>query len=391
LSDRIEADYIIETAGEPEKVAATMAGEQSSGTFTRVPGETPELLERAGARVESLEILETVAEPSLPGARQGAPIRRARVTLSWPMATVGLSVPHLSIVIGGNLFELKDFSGLRLDDIRLPEAFLAAGPGPRFGIEGTRRLSGVFDRPLIGAIVKPSVGFTPEQTADLAETMAEAGLDFIKDDELQAESPACPFDERVEAVMRRLKQHAERTGKLPMFAFNITGEVDDMKRRRDHVLEAGGTCIMISLNAVGLSGFMAISRDSELPVHAHRAGWGALSRHPMLGWSFPAWSKLWRLAGADHIHVNGLDNKFCESNESVIRSARSCLEPLGASKPAIIMPVFSSGQTPKQVPETYRALGSRDLIHAAGGGILGHPGGPAAGVAEMRAAWEAVA
>nr|WP_272209758.1 hypothetical protein [Marinicella sp. W31]MDC2875585.1 hypothetical protein [Marinicella sp. W31] len=161
--------------GRTGKVATTMAGEQSSGTFTKVPGETPELLERAGARVENLEILETVAEPSLPGARQGAPIRRARVTLSWPMATVGLSVPHLSIVIGGNLFELKDFSGLRLDDIRLPEAFLAAGPGPRFGIEGTRRLSGVHGRPLIGTIVKPSVGLPPNRRPTLPKPWPRPG------------------------------------------------------------------------------------------------------------------------------------------------------------------------------------------------------------------------
>ncbi|MEX1663715.1 RuBisCO large subunit C-terminal-like domain-containing protein [Thioclava sp. 15-R06ZXC-3] len=389
MSERIEADYIIETATNLEKAAATMAGEQSSGTFTKVPGETPELIERAGARVEKLTVLDTVEKPSLPGAKPGTPIRQAKVTISWPLETIGLSVPHLSIVIGGNLFELGDFSGLKVDDIRLPESFLASGPGPGFGIEGTRRLSGVYDRPLIGTIIKPSVGFTPEQTADLAEELAQAGLDFIKDDELQAASPSCPFEARVDAVMDRLHRHADRVGTLPMFAFNLTGEVDDMLRRRDYVLKAGGSCVMMTLNAVGLSGFMAVSRQSPLPIHAHRAGWGALSRHPVLGWSFPAWSKLWRLAGADHIHVNGIDNKFCESNESVIRSARSCLEPLGKTKPCITMPVFSSGQTPRQVPQTYAGLGSRDLIHAAGGGILGHPGGPSEGVAEMRSAWDA--
>ncbi|CAN0562271.1 unnamed protein product, partial [Laminaria digitata] len=170
MTDRVEADYLIETAADPHAAAEIMAGEQSSGTFVAVPGETPELRERSAARVESLEILEDAERPALPGARSsketGKPIQRARVTLSWPIGTIGLSLPNLSITLGGNLFELHDFSGLRLDDIRFPESYAEAGPGPRFGIEGTRRLTGVVDRPLIGTIVKPSVGFSPEQTAD---------------------------------------------------------------------------------------------------------------------------------------------------------------------------------------------------------------------------------
>ena len=53
------------------------------------------------------------------------------------------------------------------------------------------------------------------------------------------------------------------------------------------------------------------------------------------------------------------------------------------------MPVFSSGQTGLQAPGTYAALGNADLIHAAGGGIFGHPGGLAAGVTAFRQAWDA--
>jgi ribulose-bisphosphate carboxylase large chain len=53
------------------------------------------------------------------------------------------------------------------------------------------------------------------------------------------------------------------------------------------------------------------------------------------------------------------------------------------------MPVFSSGQSVMQAAGTYAALGATDLIYAAGGGIMAHPGGPAAGVAALREAWEA--
>ena len=393
MSDRIRADYLIETAIDPRAAAESMAGEQSSGTFVPVPGETEALKARAAARVETLDVLEEMdgtKAASLPGARGGSTRRRARVTLSWPLDNIGPSLPNLLSTVGGNLFELSAFSGLRLEDLHLPAAFATAGPGPAFGIAGTRRLAGVEGRPLIGTIVKPSVGLSPAQTAVLAGQMAEAGLDFIKDDELQADGPACPFAKRVKAVMTVLRRHAERSGRLPMFAFNLTGDVDQMRERHDQVLAAGGTCVMVSMHSVGLSGFVALARHSELPVHAHRNGWGALSRHPALGFSYVAWSKLWRLAGADHLHVNGLANKFCEPDDSVIASARSILTPLFEHRPDIAMPVFSSGQTPAQVPGTYAALGSHDLIHAAGGGILGHPDGPAEGVRAMRDAWASV-
>jgi ribulose-bisphosphate carboxylase large chain len=117
------------------------------------------------------------------------------------------------------------------------------------------------------------------------------------------------------------------------------------------------------------------------------------SRSHATGMSFIAYQKFWRLAGIDHVHVNGLRNKFCEEDTSVIASARECLTPMFAApaKGCEIMPVFSSGQSAQQVPDTFKALGSMDLIYACGGGILAHPGGPAAGVRSLRQAWEAAA
>lgn len=389
MSGRIEADYLIETPGDPRAAAEAMAGEQSCGTFVAVPGETAELRARAAARIEALSPEPDAPGPSLPGARPGSRWQRARVTLSWPLENTGPDLINLVATVAGNLFELQQFSGLRLLDLRLPEAFAAVYPGPKFGTQGTRRLAGVQAGPLIGTIIKPSVGLGPEETAALAGNLAAAGIDFIKDDELQADGPHCPFEARLRVVSQVLDAHAQATGKRVMYAVNISGEIDQMRRRHDLVAELGGTCVMVSLNAVGLAGMIALGRHSALPIHAHRNGWGALSRAPLLGWDYPAWSKLWRLAGADHMHVNGLANKFSEPDESVIASARSLLEPMFEGKPCTAMPVFSSGQTVMQAAGTFARLGSADCIHAAGGGIMAHPGGPAAGVRALRAAWEA--
>ena len=189
--------------------------------------------------------------------------------------------------------------------------------------------------------------------------------------------------------MQVINDYAQRTGRKPMFAFNITGDLDQMRRRHDLVVELGGTCVMASINSVGLVGMIELGRHTHLPIHAHRSGWGSLSRHPMLGWSYVAWQKIWRLAGADHMHVNGLANKFCEDDDSVMRSAATCLTPLFKDKPCIAMPVFSSGQTVSQPPETFSRLGCVDLIYAAGGGVMGHPDGPGAGAASLKKSWQA--
>lgn len=385
--ERVTATYLIETPLPVDRAAATLAGEQSSGTFVAVPGETEELKQRFAARVEHIEPLGAVSAPSLPTGRSPtAHYQQARVTVSWSIENFGCNLPTLVSTLQGNLYELAQFSGLRLLDFDVPPSFAAAFRGPRFGVEGTRRLTGVTGRPLIGTIIKPSIGLSPEQTAAMVATLAEAGIDFVKDDELMANPPHSPFDARVDAIMRVVNAHADRTGKKVMVAFNISDELDLMLRHYDKVVRAGGTGVMVSLNSVGLAGTKKVTDQGALPVHGHRNGWGMLNRHPMLGMEFAAYQKLWRLAGVDQLHVNGIANKFWEPDESVVRSITACLRPfLGGA----VLPVVSSGQWGGQAPETYRLTQTVDLLYMAGGGIMAHPDGAAAGVRALRVWWEA--
>jgi ribulose-bisphosphate carboxylase large chain len=389
MTERIHATYWLETGDDPRRAAEAIAGEQSSGTFLALPNETPELKQRSGARVERLDVIEQVGQPSLPGGITSSVYTRCMLELSWPIENLGPSLPNLMATIAGNLFELRQVSGLRLVDLRLPPSFAAAYPGPAFGVDGTRRLAGVGEGPLIGTIIKPSVGLDPQQTAEQVRQLVDGGIDFIKDDELQSDGPHCSFDERVRAVMRVVNDAAERRGRKAMVAFNVTGDLDQMRRHHDLVQSLGGTCVMVSLNSIGLVGLLELRRHASLPIHAHRCGWGYLTRHPALGWDYAPWQQIWRLAGADHLHVNGLRNKFSEADDSVIAAARAVQRPLFPHAPMRAMPVFSSGQTGLQAPGTYEALGNADLIHAAGGGIFGHPGGIGAGVTAFRQAWDA--
>lgn len=386
------ARYFVESSVSSEKVAQVIAGEQSSGTFLSVPGETDELKERSRARVTRIEPLAPTLHPTLASAfvgrhPHGGVFHRAEIDIAFPVANVGANLSSVLATVAGNLFELGEVTGLRLLDLDLTPDYAAQFAGPAFGVSGTRRLSGVHGRPMIGTIIKPSIGLTPGQTAELVDKLCAADIDFIKDDELMADPPYAPFDERLRAVMPVIKRHADRLGRMPMYAINISGSIDEMLRRHDAVLAAGGTCVMVSINWVGFAGVEHLRRHSQLPIHGHRNGWGAFTRHPGLGFSFQAYQKLWRMAGVDHLHVNGIRSKFWEPDESVIASARACLSPWAGHQP--LMPVSSSGQWAGQAADLFAALGSVDLMHLAGGGIIGHPDGIAAGMASMREGWEA--
>lgn len=395
MADRLSATYLIETRHPLVDAAASLAGEQSSGTFRALPGETEELLREFAARVEAIEEREDAPRPALPGAsmpsgQSGGRLRRGEVTISWNAANTGVDLPTVWSTILGNLFELHHFSAIKLLDVRFPAMFGEHYPGPAMGVEGTRRAVGVFGRPLIGTIVKPSVGLSPEQTADLVSRLAAAGLDFVKDDELMGDPPHSPFADRLGLVLDVIERSADRTGRRMMYAANITGEMDDMLRRIELIQSRGHSCCMVVLGSAGLSAITTLRRRTGLAIHGHRAGWGMYDRSPDLGMSYTAYQKIWRLAGVDHLHVNGLRNKFCEPDESVIRSARACLTPIwenGRDDRAI--PVFSSAQTAVQAGETFERLGSADLIYCCGGGIMTHPDGVEAGVASVREAWEA--
>lgn len=385
--ERVFAEYYIETPYEVEQAAAVLAGEQSSGTFVAVPGETEALKQRFAARVEGIELLDIVDQPSIPGAVvPGKKYQRAKVKVSWSIENFGYNLPVLISTLQGNLYEITQFTGLKLMDFDVPDSFKSHFDGPKFGIKGSKKSCGVEDRPLIGTIIKPSIGMSVDETAALVENLIDAGIDFIKDDELMGSAANSLFEDRVKGIMKVIRSKAEQTGKKVMYAFNISDEIDAMQRKYDLILKEEGSCAMVSVNSVGLSGTKKICDRGELVIHGHRNGWGMLNRHPILGIEFPAYQKIQRLAGVDQLHVNGIQNKFWESDDSVVTSINSCLKPLLSGYE--ILPVVSSGQWGGQAFETYKRTKTTDLLYMAGGGILAHPMGPKAGVKALKQAWE---
>jgi ribulose-bisphosphate carboxylase large chain len=382
----IRATYYLESEIEPERAAAAMAGEQSSGTFVAVPGESPELHERHGAHVVGIEPLGD-CQPSLPSRTIPEKVQATLVTVDFPMENVGTDLATLQTAVAGNLFELGQLYACRLQDIRLPDEFVAAHPGPAFGIPGTRRLINGVEGVMIGTIVKPNVGLHEDEFRQAVRELALASIDLIKDDELMTDPGYLPLERRVAIATEEIRAAEQVTGHPTMYAFNITGDLAGLRRRHDQVVEAGGRCVMLNVPVMGIPALAWLRSFASVPIHGHRAGLAASMRAKGLGVDYRVWQQLARLAGADHLHASGLGSKFYETDDEVAANVRTLLEPLGATTTPV--PTLSSGQNVTTPGPTYAAVESTDLLMLAGGGVAAHPDGPAAGVQSLRDAWAA--
>ena len=387
--DSITVTYRIETAGDPRRLADKIASDQSTGTFVELPGETADLKARCAARVAMIRPLPPIDVPSFPTDAAG-PFNRVDADIEFPLDVVGTDIAALATIALGGVFSIKGLSGIRIVGLRLPAAFIRAHPGPQFGIDGSRAVSGVHGRPLIGTIIKPNLGLTPGETAAITRQLVEAGVDFIKDDEKLMSPAYSTLEARVQAVMPVLRDHEQISGRRVMYAFGISSaDPEQMLRNHDIVADAGGTAAVININSVGYGGLAYLRRRSRLVLHAHRNGWDILTRHPGLGFDFSVYQTLWRLLGIDQFQVNGIGAKYWEPDDSFVQSFRDCSTPL-LSPSDRALPVVCSGQWGGQAPETYARTGQTiDLMYLGGGGIIAHPGGPGAGVRAIRQAWEA--
>src|SRR3984957_9585857 len=388
----IRLTYRIETAGDVAALAPKIASDQSTRTFVAVPGETPELKARVAAEVVALRHLEPTTTPSFPDQNASGKTlyARAEADIEFPLEAVGTDLAALTTIAIAAVYSIKGFTGIRIVGLRLPPEFAGTHPGPQFGVAGSRALTGVLERPIIGSIVKPALGLRPNETAELVRELVEADVDFIKDDEKLMSPAYSPLAERVKAIMPIILDGEQKTGRKGMYAFGIShADPETMVRNHDLVADAGGNAAVININSVGYGGLAYLRKRSRLALHAHRNGWDILTRHPGLGLDFSVYQQFWRLLGVDQFQINGIGAKYWEPDESFVRSFHALQAPLfsPSDRP---LPVAGSGQWGGQAPETFRRTGrTQDLLYLCGGGIVSHPGGPAAGVRAVRQAWEA--
>ena len=218
-------DYVIATyqakvkTSNIEKLAMAIADEQTTGTWIKVSADSAEKTRRFGSKLVALYEV-----PDIGCDYQSDEPPMYIIQIAYPMENFSNSMSSLMTILFGNI----SASGMiRLIDVAFPKKFIAQFKGPKFGVEGLRKVLEVPDRPLLNAMIKPNIGWTPDEGADLFYHACKGGVDVIKDDELMlADGPYCPLKERVTKFMEKEKQVYEETGEHSLYAVNISDSTE---------------------------------------------------------------------------------------------------------------------------------------------------------------------
>lgn len=369
------AHYRIESDEPIERAAMKIAAEESIGTWTEVKTITTRVRRDLAAKVYN--------------------VKGRMASIAFPIELFDVQIggiPSILSIVAGNLFGLRALRAVRLMDLEFPPDVVSHFKGPKFGVEGVRRMLGTDRdrRPHLGTIVKPKVGLTPRETANVAYEAALGGVDMIKDDETLVNQKFCPLWDRLHEVMEALDKATEETGRKIFYALNITTGADRITDVAEKALENGANMLMVDIITAGFPSLQALAEDPsiDVPLHAHRAMHAAMTRNREHGIHMNVLAKLARLAGADQLHTGTAAGKMGEENEvaEISRINEMLRAPMNGLKP--VLPAASGGIHPGLVPENVEALG-RDIVLNAGGGIHGHPRGTRAGARAMRQAIDA--
>jgi ribulose-bisphosphate carboxylase large chain len=298
------------------------------------------------------------------------------------------NIPQLLSSIAGNIFGMKEVENLKLLDVVFPVAYFKSFKGPRFGIEGIRKIMKIPKRPLVGTIVKPKLGLNSSEHAKVAFEAWIGGCDLVKCDENLTSQKFNKFETNLAKSLRLLDKAEKETGEKKMYVPNVTAETREMIKRVKLVKEAGGTCAMVDMITVGWSALQTLrENDFGLVIHAHRAGHAMFTRHNH-GISMLAIAKMARLAGVSQLHIGTANVGKMESGSGEVEKISSFLKSNWHGIKSVF-PIASGGLHAGSIPRLVEALGT-DIIIQAGGGVSGHNLGVSAGATSLRQAVDAV-
>jgi len=324
-------------------------------------------------------------------------IRKNRVKIAYPLDLFEPgNIPQILSSVAGNVFGMKAVKNLRLEDIHFPERLVRSFKGPRFGIEGVRKIIGVKERPLVGTIIKPKLGLRAKDHARVAYEAWVGGCDIVKDDENLSSQRFNPFEKRVKETLKMKEKAEKETGERKAYLPNVTAETEEMLRRAGFVKELGGEFVMVDILTCGFSALQTLrNQELGLVVHGHRAMHAAITRNKKHGISMLVIAKLARLIGVDQLHIGTAVGKMEGGREDVqgiedeieegIISPHEEEHVLGQRWYGIkpVFAVCSGGLHPGLTPRLVSMLG-KNIIIQMGGGIHGHPDGTRAGARAAR-------
>ena len=315
------------------------------------------------------------------------------------------SIANLTASIIGNVFGFKAVKALRLEDMRLPYAYLKTFQGPATGVIVERERLDKFGRPLLGATVKPKLGLSGKNYGRVVYEGLRGGLDFLKDDENINSQAFMRWRERFSYVMEGVNRAATASGEVKGSYLNVTaGTMEQMYERAEFAKIIGSVIIMIDL-VIGYTAIQSMAiwaRKNDMILHLHRAGNSTYARQKNHGINFRVICKWMRMAGVDHIHAGTVVGKL-EGDPLMVRGFyRTLLDnsltinlPEGIffdqdwASLRKVLPVASGGIHCGQMHQLLHFLGE-DVVLQFGGGTIGHPDGIQAGATANRVAMEAM-
>jgi ribulose-bisphosphate carboxylase large chain len=377
----------------PQEAAAAVAAESSTGTWTSVWTDHLTTLERYKARAYALE--------PVPG-RDGEYL--AFVAYPLDLFEEG-SVVSMMASITGNVFGFKALSALRLEDLRIPIAYVKTCAGPPNGIQVERDKLNKYGRPLLGATLKPKLGLSAKNYGRACFELLAGGLDFTKDDENITSQPFMRWRDRYQFVMEAVRKAEDETGERKGHYLNVTAaDTETMLERAEFARELGSPIVMHDFLVGGFTAHQTLSnwcRRHGMLLHVHRALHAVIDRQKSHGIHYRVLAKWLRLAGGDHLHSGTVVGKLEGDRDATLgvvdlmredfvpadRSRGVYFDQHWASLPGVF-PAASGGIHVWHMPALVEIFGD-DSVLQFGGGSAGHPWGSRAGATANRVALEA--
>jgi len=424
LADPYNGDYMLTSfhmvpAGKLNilQTASEIAAESSTGTNFTVKTETPY------SRLLNALVYEVDMESNM-----------VKIAYPWRLFDRRGNVQNVMTYIAGNIFGTKDIKALKLIDVWFPPVMLEQYDGPSYTLDDVRKYLNVYGRPILGTIVKPKMGLTSAEYAEVCYDFWVGGWDFVKNDEPQADQDFCPYDKMVAHVKEAMDKAVKETWQKKIHSFNVSAaDYDTMIERceliRNAWFEPGSYVFLIDGVTAGRMAVQTLRRKyPDVFLHFHRAGHGAYTRpENPIGYSVLVLSKFARLAGASGIHTGTAGvGKMAGSPEEDIVAADGILglfkkghtfeQSWGKisvndedfikinevdSKNIEILaddswrgikkccPIISGGLNPTLLKPFIDLMGNVDFITTMGAGSHAHPGGTKVGATSLVQACEA--
>jgi ribulose 1,5-bisphosphate carboxylase large subunit-like protein len=296
------------------------------------------------------------------------------VKIGFPVININFKtdgISHLLVNIMGGQLDIDNVLKCQVLNIEFPKHIEDIFLGPKFGIDGIRKFTGVYDKPIFGAIVKPKTGISAQTLLEMVKELVEGGVNFIKEDEILSDPSFCTIEERVPLIMDYLKD------KNVIYSVSIHADYPYIIDRVKRIYELGGNSVHVNFWC-GLGVYRAI-RELDLPmfIHFQKSGDKILTNknHDFhIDWKVIC--KLAGMMGVDFIHA-GMIGGYYKWDEQETLDAVKILNDHN------VMPALSCGFQPGLTEWVTSKVGI-DYMANVGGAIHGHPGGTIAGAKAMR-------